>query len=202
MTFRMATLDDAAEILDIYKPYITNTTISFECQPPTREAFRERMGGILARYPWVVAEHAGRIAGYAYAGKVFEREAYQWNVQVSVYVRPEYHHDGLGSAFYRMMLPLLEELGYQKCFAIISLPNEKSIGLHTKFGFTERTVFPRAGFKCGEWHDVMWMEKSFRELQAPITAPRSITEYPSEKLAALFAACNADSTHHHLASRQ
>ena len=86
MTIRLATVDDAEELLKIYGPYVTDTAITFEYDVPTLEEFRNRIIKTLSRYPYLVAEKNGKIIGYAYAGPFKERAAYQWAVETSLYV--------------------------------------------------------------------------------------------------------------------
>ena len=87
MNIRTATPDDAAAIAAIYAPIVRHTAISFETEPPSEAEMRERIAKTLASLPWLVAEDAaGEVAGYAYASRHRERAAYQWSVDVTVYV--------------------------------------------------------------------------------------------------------------------
>lgn len=154
---------DAARILAIYAPYVIDTDISFETEPPAPEAFAERIRGIQSAYPYLVCLVDGELAGYAYASKHHERAAYRYSVDVSIYVAPNFHRRGVGRALYLELFDRLKERGFYTAFAGITQPNEKSVGLHASLGFTEVGVFHRAGYKHGRWLDVLWMEKPLRD---------------------------------------
>ena len=83
---RTASLQDAKELLEIYRPYVEHTAITFEYTPPTEEEFAGRIRGVLSKYPYLVAEGNGKILGYAYVSSFNEREAYDWAVETSIYV--------------------------------------------------------------------------------------------------------------------
>ncbi|MCT1640835.1 MULTISPECIES: GNAT family N-acetyltransferase [Dietzia] len=155
---RPATIGDAAGCRDVYAPYVRETTVTFEDEVPTVDEFAARISRALDRYDWLVAELDGRIAGYAYAGPVKERAAYAWSCEVSVYVDPDARGNGLGRALYRELFTRLEGLGFRRMLAIITLPNEPSVGMHRALGFREAGRLERIGFKHGRWLDVTWMQ--------------------------------------------
>jgi L-amino acid N-acyltransferase YncA len=97
---RVATAADASSILDIYAPYIENTSYTFETETPTIDSFRERVITYLQSWPWLVCEIDGIIAGYAYGAKHRERIAYQWSVECSVYIHNDFQRAGIASALY------------------------------------------------------------------------------------------------------
>ncbi len=162
-TIRDAVVGDADEILDIYAPYVRDTAISLEIAVPGREDFRRRVAGILAAYPYLVCMADGKIAGYAYAARQMEREGYRYNVSVSVYLRPEFQGRGIGKKLYARLLSLLKERGYRTAYAVITLPNPKSLALHESFGFAPVGVFHHTGHKFDRWHDVVWLEKDLED---------------------------------------
>ena len=165
---RLARLDDAAAVAAIYSPYVADTTISFEVAPPTADEMRERMEVVLRRLPWLVHEGDGRVVGYAYASPHRAREAYQWSVDVAVYIAEDFHRRGVGRQLYGALFPMLVQLGYVNAYAGITLPNPKSVGLHEALGFTPVGVYRNVGFKLGRWHDVGWWHLL---LQSPPSAP-------------------------------
>ena len=83
---RLATPDDARQMLDIYEPVVLGTAISFEIETPSEEEFRQRITQTLQRLPWLVCLCQNRVAGYAYAAPFRNRAGYRWSVEVSVYV--------------------------------------------------------------------------------------------------------------------
>ena len=164
---RNATPADARAILDIYAPYVTDTSITFETEVPIIEEFMERMENIQKSYPYLVYEVDGVVVGYAYASKHRERAAYRYSADVSIFVEPSYHKQGIGKALYTKLFDLLRDQGIYTVYACITVPNNASIGLHKSLGFTEAGVFHNDGYKLGKWHDVIWLEKSLREYDNP-----------------------------------
>ena len=156
---------DASKILAIYAPYILNTTITFEYEVPTIDVFRQRMDEIMKKFPWIVCEADGILAGYAYANKQFERTAYRWNAELSVYIAPNYHGIGIGSALYEALIGLLKQLGYRNASVRIQIPNNKSVALHRSFGFEEVGIMRCIGNKFGQWLDMLYMIKQLGEFE-------------------------------------
>ena len=97
--FRMATEADAERLLAVYAAYM-DTNITFEAEVPTVEEFAERIRKTLQRYPYLVAEEDGEVIGYAYAGPLNTRQAYDWSVECSIYVKHGLHKKGMGRVLY------------------------------------------------------------------------------------------------------
>lgn len=154
ITIRPAKPADAQAIQAIYAPMVERTAISFELTPPSVVEIARRIESTLPTYPYLVAEQDGRVIGYAYAGQYRAREAYQWSVEVTVYVAPEANRKGVGRALYEVLLTTLKKQGFHAAYAGIALPNEGSVGLHEALGFTHIGTYPEVGFKHGSWHDV------------------------------------------------
>jgi L-amino acid N-acyltransferase YncA len=172
---RLATPDDAGAIAAIYAPFVRDSAISFEWEPPTVDEMRGRIEQTLARFPWLVAIDDDGVIGYAYATSYRTRAAYQWSAEVSVYVDPRAHRRGAASALYDALIALLRLQGYRTLYGVIALPNEASVSFHERKGFEKIGVFRAAGFKHGAWHDVLWMrrglEQSDAEPEPPIPLP-------------------------------
>lgn len=166
--FRIAEPDDAPAILAIYAPFCESTHVSFEIVAPTAGQMRERIARILPRYPWLIGEIDGAVAGYVYANQHRERPAYRWAVDVAVYIGADYRRRGLGRALYHSLFSLLRQQGYFKAIAGVTLPNASSVGLHEAVGFKPAAVFPGIGYKLGRWLDVGWWQL---DLQAPVDKP-------------------------------
>ena len=171
MEIRLATLADAAAVAAIYRYYVENSSISFELTAPTEAVMRQRMTQVLSKLPWLVCELDGAIAGYAYASPHRDRAAYQWSVDVSVYLRQGMQRRGLGRALYTELFTLLVQQGYYTAYAGVSLPNAASVGLHESFGFEPVGVYRKAGFKFDRWWDVGWWQKPLRGYARPESAP-------------------------------
>jgi L-amino acid N-acyltransferase YncA len=160
---RDARADDAAALLAIYQPFVTDTAVSFETEPPSVEEFAQRVLTAQSRWAWLVAEQAGRIAGYAYASSFRPRAAYRWSCEVSAYLAPEFRGRGLARALYERLIDVLVARGYCTAYAGIALPNEASVRFHQAMGFTAVGVFRRAGRKFNAWHDVSWWQRPLRD---------------------------------------
>ncbi len=160
MEIRFAKPSDARSLLDIYAPYVENTAITFEYEVPTIEDFANRIDKTLEKYPYLVAEEDGVVVGYAYASTYYARAAYDWAVELSVYVSQDARGQGVGSKLYDALEDLLEQMGYIHFLACISLPNEASLALHRKRGYQQVAHFPKIGYKFNRWHDIVWLQKS------------------------------------------
>jgi L-amino acid N-acyltransferase YncA len=153
---RIACEEDAAAIAAIYGPYVRDTVISFEEVAPSSDEMRGRIRRTLATYPFLVFEEAGAVVGYAYASPHAQRPAYRWSADVTVYAAPEVQRRGVGRALYAELLEILARQGFHAAFAGITLPNDKSVGLHEAMGFRPVGVYAEVGFKHGAWRDVGW----------------------------------------------
>jgi len=123
LVVRRATVEDAVACQVIYAPYVRDTVISFEVEPPSVEEMARRIEATIPMFPWLVHVEDGRIAGYAYAGRHKERLAYQWSVDVSAYVHRDFHRRGIGGSLYRSLLALLRRQGFVNAYGGITLPN-------------------------------------------------------------------------------
>jgi L-amino acid N-acyltransferase YncA len=171
---RLATAHDAAQIQAIYAPCVRDTAISFELEPPSVETMRQRILHTLESFPWVVCEHRGEIQGYAYASAHRTRAAYQWSVDVSVYVHAQARRSGVGQAVYGSLLKLLTLQGFYNAYAGITLPNPASVGLHESLGFHPVGVYHAVGYKLGSWHDVGWWQLVLRDHTGPPQPPTDL----------------------------
>ena len=135
MEIRLAKPSDARSLLDIYAPYVEKTAITFEYEVPTVEDFANRVEKTLEKYPYLVAEEDGVVLGYAYASTYYGREAYNWAVELSVYVADENRGRGIGRQLYDKLEKILEQQGFVHFLACIALPNDASISFHKKRGY-------------------------------------------------------------------
>ena len=168
MEIRLAKPSDARSLLDIYAPYVENTAITFEYEVPTIEDFAIRIEKTLEKYPYLVAEEDGVVLGYAYASTYYARAAYDWAVELSVYVSQDARGQGVGTELYDALEDLLDQMGYVHFLACISLPNEASLALHRKRGYQQVAHFPKIGYKFNRWHDIVWLQKSLDKEARPI----------------------------------
>jgi L-amino acid N-acyltransferase YncA len=167
---RLATANDAPAVQGIYAPIVRDTVISFEVEPPSVPEMRQRIVDTLALWPWLVCEHEGEVLGYAYAGKHRVRAAYQWSVDVSVYIHERARRRGIGRALYTALLRILVLQGFYNAQAGITLPNAGSVALHEGMGFEPIGVYRKIGYKLGAWHDVGWWQV-FLQPHASVPVP-------------------------------
>lgn len=157
-SIRLATAGDAEPVQGIYAPIVRDTAISFEVDPPSVAEIQQRIVDTLAHWPWLVCERAGEVIGYAYAGKYRVRAAYQWSVDVSVYIHERARRCGVGRALYSALFQILVLQGFYSAQAGITLPNAASVRLHETVGFQPIGVYRKIGYKLGAWHDVGWWQ--------------------------------------------
>ena len=170
---RIAREADVPELLDIYAPYILTTTYSFEYDVPTQEEFLERFRNITRQFPWLVWEEAGRILGYAYGSAPFERAAYQWCCESSIYLLPEAKGRGIGRKLYAALEKILALQGYKTNYAIITSENTVSLDFHRKLGYIHAADFPDCGYKFGRWLGVTWLKKDLSPISNTPVFPTS-----------------------------
>ena len=132
---------------------------------------RQRIAKTLPHWPWLACEHEGEILGYVYAGRHRDRAAYQWSVDVSVYIAERFQRLGVGRALYSALFTILTFQGFYNAFAGITLPNPASVGLHEALGFQLVGVYRAVGYKLGAWHDVGWWHLVLREPSQPCAPP-------------------------------
>jgi L-amino acid N-acyltransferase YncA len=166
-TVRDATIVDAAACAAIYAPYVRDTAITFETEPPDAAELARRIAAAVARHAWLVLEDNGRVTGYAYGSTFKERAAYRFACEVSVYVELGLRRSGGGRALYSALLPRLAERGYRTAAAATTLPNDASVGLHRALGFAPVGTFRRVGWKLGRWHDVAWSQRDLVHVGEP-----------------------------------
>jgi phosphinothricin acetyltransferase len=164
---RLASEGDAEQIAAIYAPFVRDTPVSFETDPPNADEMRKRIHEILERLPWLVCERDGQIWGYVYASPHRSRAAYQWSVDVAVYIHDRHRRSGVGRALYTALFSILRLQGVFNAYAGITLPNEASVGLHEAVGFVPVGVYREVGYKLGAWHDVGWWQLPLRKRTPP-----------------------------------
>ena len=167
MSIRIATEKDLPAMLEIYRPYVENTTYSFEYDVPCLNTFTRRFYEHISQFPWLVWEEEGQILGYAYAGAPWERAAYRWCAEVSIYLTPRAHGRGIGRQLYARLEEILKAQDYRRVYALITSENRGSLAFHEKVGYKFRGEFPGCGYKHGRWLGVIWMEKELSPPGAP-----------------------------------
>jgi L-amino acid N-acyltransferase YncA len=185
---RLANAGDAGGVLEVYAPVVEDTAISFELVVPSVDEMAARITERWPAHPWLVAEDERGVVGYAYAGRFSGRAAYDWSVEVSVYIAAAARGRRVGRGLYTALLTVLAAQGYRRAMAGATMPNAASVGLHQSMGFTPVGVYQAVGWKHGAWHDVRWWQRSLIDGDEPPTVPIPLDELPVEALDAAIAA--------------
>lgn len=163
---RLADPNDAAAIAAIYRPYVENSLFTFEEAAPDADEIAARIGN--PTHPWLVFALEGLVVGYASTSPMRNRAAYRWSVETGIYLAPSAHGRGIGTRLLAAHLDTLERQGFVTAIAGIALPNNSSVALHQKLGFTLSGVERAVGFKFGKWIDVARWQ---RDLAARTNVP-------------------------------
>jgi L-amino acid N-acyltransferase YncA len=158
MNIRPVNLADAGQIAEIYNYYIRNTPQTFETEPLSADEMRARIAEVSEDYPYLVAEENGEVFGYSYATQFKLRQAYAYSAEVSIYVKSDAKHMGIGTELYEKLFDELAETDIHAIIAGISLPNEASVRFHEKLGLSKVAHFREVGYKLGRWIDVGYWE--------------------------------------------
>lgn len=171
---KVAVPADAQEMVEIYRPYVENTAITFEYAVPTVKEFKKRIADVLERYPCLVirGRDYGKMLGYVYASAFKERAAYEYSVETSIYVRENARQMGVGRVLYHVLEALLSAqhvINLNACVAYDATDgndehlDNSSVYFHQKLGYTQCARFHQCGFKFGRWYDMVWLEKMLCE---------------------------------------
>jgi phosphinothricin acetyltransferase len=155
---RPVTIADAPAICEIYNYYIKHTVITFEEDLLTPAIMEGRVREITPSYPWFVWDEAGEIWGYAYIHRWHERTAYRYSAEDSLYLREGCQGRGLGGKLLGHLLGAAKSAGIHTVIGGITLPNERSVAVHEKFGFKKIAHFSEVGYKFETWLDVGYWE--------------------------------------------
>ncbi|MCI5809863.1 MAG: N-acetyltransferase family protein [Oscillospiraceae bacterium] len=186
LVFRFANAEDALSCAEIYRPYVEKTSITFEYIPPDAGEIARRMKAYMPVFPWIVAEADGQIIGYAYASPQNVRKAYQWNADLTIYLREDTRGKGIGRLLYGCLLDVLVMQGYLKVIGIVTHPNPKSEALHQAMGFSVLAKWENAGYKLGRWYDVQWFAKQIAPVSNHPTSPVPINRLDQDEVKKIF----------------
>lgn len=185
MSIRFASEADAAGLLAVYAPYI-ETSVTFEYDCPSLAEFAERIRTIRERWPYLVWEEDDRICGYTYAHLARERAAYGWYVELSIYLDGTCTGRGIGTQLYALLLELLRMQGVKTAMGCVTAPNPASEALHAAMGFRLTGTSRNAGYKNGQWHDVLWYELPLAPYDVPPAPVVPIRQLDPAAVDALF----------------
>ena len=167
LSISLVSMEDTKAILEIYKPYILNTAITFETEVPSLDEFQARIDSLGFKYPYLVVKDDNKVIGYVYASPFHERAAYGWNVDWSIYIKEEYHRYHIATILFNALKDILKELGYLRIYALVTSANQVSMKLHEKLGFTKCGYWKHTGYKHNNWYDVTVYEYIIDEPEMP-----------------------------------
>ena len=187
---------DAEQLLEIYTPFVISedcsvSNVSFELEAPSVEEFRQRIVDISSKYPYLVGEKDGQILGYVYCHPYRERLAYQWSVEVTIYLAPAGQGKGLGRVLYEAMEEILRLQGITMLYSCITLGNEHSIKMHEALGYRLIGTFSKSGYKNGQWLDTVWLEKQLQPCPKQPDNIKSWRELDPDAVAAVLTEATA-----------
>ena len=185
MKLRFAGEADVPALRAIYEHFIP-TNITFEYVLPSGEEFSRRMASVLEMYPYLAAVEGDTVLGYAYAHRIAERAAYGWGAELSIYLRPGEEGRGLGARLYRALMELLRLQGVRTAYGLVASPNPASEGLHSALGFRLLGVQRNAGYKNGQWIDLLWFEKALAPYDPEPGPLVPVGELPPEQVQAVL----------------
>ncbi|TPM04286.1 GNAT family N-acetyltransferase [Mesorhizobium sp. B2-3-10] len=181
IAIRPATPADLDAITEIYADAVANGTASYELEPPSRTEMGTRFAALAAGgFPYLVAEKAGAVLGYAYAGAFRPRPAYRFIVEDSVYVAPDAKGQGVGLKLMQSLVAAVEAAGFRQIVAVIGdgRADSASVRLHEKLGFRHSGRLEGSGYKHGRWLDTVFMQLS---LNAGASLPPDPDSLPERK---------------------
>lgn len=180
---------DSEKLLEIYTPYILNTAITFEYEVPSVQQFRQRVQDILVKYSYLKAIKDDEIVGYAYANVFKNRAAYDWAVEVSIYIKKDMQKLGIGKKLYQALEKICQLQNITNLYACIAYPEvedeyltNNSVNFHQHMGYQRVGEFHQCGFKFNRWYNMVWMEKIIGEHQ---TTPQSVIKFENLDLTTL-----------------
>ena len=193
---RAAAPEDAEQLLEIYTPFVISedsslSNVSFELAAPDVEEFRQRIQDISKQFPYLVGEVNGQILGYVYCHPYRERLAYQWAVEVTIYLAPAGQGKGLGRLLYETMEKLLCLQGVTMAYSCITVGNDHSIKMHEALGYRLIGTFTNSGYKNGQWLDTVWLEKQLQPCPKQPDNIKSWRELDPDAVAAVLTEATA-----------
>lgn len=173
---RPGTEADLPAITAIYREHVLQGSASFETEPPALEEMTRRRAALIAAgYPYLVAERAGQVLGYAYAGAYRPRAAYRDTVENSIYLHPSAYGQGIGTQLLLELVRACTAIGFRQMIAVVGdSGNTASIRLHERNGFRRVGTLEAVGFKHGRWLDVVLLQRRLGHGQDSPPVPRGV----------------------------
>ena len=163
---RAATEADLPGIFAIYDEEVRHGTATFDTEPKSaaerREWLRNDGGG---RYPILVAEIDGAVAGWARLYAWSPRPAYDRTAENAVYVSRDHRGRGVGRALLEEIIRLAPGRGVHVLLARIVEGNPASLALHEALGYRTIGVMRGVGEKFGRVLDVRLLDRQLSQVE-------------------------------------
>ncbi len=178
ITIRIASGADATFVHDVYGHYVYHSNATFSTENPDVASYWEKITHTLERYPFFICEVDGVPVGFAYGAQIRPHEAYQWNVEATIYLKPDApKRKGIGKALYTKLINTLREQGFITVYGVITDQNEPSLAMHRAMGFFEAGHFRNMGYKNGQWLGVIWMQLNLGDFNSAPKEPVSFAHW-------------------------
>ena len=157
MEIRVARREDLQQLLDIYNYEVVHGVATLDLQPKSLEEWGQWSDAHnIKNHPLLVAEQAGRVAGYASLSPYRSKEAYRSTVELSIYIGPDFRRQGVATALMEAILrEARQDPETHTVVSVITDGNEASRKLHEKFGFTYCGAIREVGMKFGAYQDIL-----------------------------------------------
>lgn len=182
ITIRNATAADVPAILDIYNEEVATGTATFDLEPQTLEARMEWFSHYGERYPLIVAELDGQVAGYCNLSQFRTKPAYDATVELSIYLDGKYHNQGIGTQLMNEIIKRGKALGFHTIVACITVGNDGSVRFHKRFGFQLVATFKEVGYKFNRWLDVYFFQLMLNENPEEYAMPTAVATADKDRL--------------------
>lgn len=174
---RLARPEDYPAIYEIYRWYVLHSDAIFDLEPAGPEAFYEMLEGIRKNYPLYAAFYQGELIGYGYTHACFSKEAYAFDVELTIYFRQGPHH-GLVKPLYEALEEASRKQNIRWMISCITDTNTQSIALHEKLGFEQTGALPACGLKNGKWLGVVWYCRQLHDPQEYLEKDLRFVPFP------------------------
>ncbi len=177
VSIRLAIADDLPAIVVISNWAAAHTAANFAIEAETVDSWQQDWRQTQKTFPWLVAvDDAGVVVGFAKASPWKGRCAYEWTAETTVYIAPDHHGRGVGTALYGKLIGILRDQGYRTVLGGITQPNPASVRLHEAMGYRRVALLERVGWKFDRWHDVGYWELHLQQGNTPPSPIKAVTD--------------------------
>lgn len=165
LIIRTAKHSDVEAIIEVYRPFVEETTMTLETTVPTHLKIQQLITNAhQANLPFLVAENKEGIIAYAFASRFQEkRQAYKYTCIANIYVDTRFHGGDVSHQLYEALEDRLIDSGIVQIYSNITGSNISALIFHEQHQFTKVGHMPNFGYKFNQWHDIIWMAKTIQK---------------------------------------